>query len=429
MREDVASRTPAPSRRSRRRSSVAPKTGGMSRRPSPLLVIVAVSALVGPAAPAIAAALDTTIKSGPSGLIASRTVTFRFTSNVSSVAFQCKLDASGWSPCASPKSYTKLSQGRHTFRVRANNGRAVDSTPAVRTFTVDTVKPQTTIQSGPSGETNDPTPSFTFSSSEPGTFQCKLLTSTFRKCSSPYVPASPLPDGTHTFKVRARDRAGNLDPTPASRSFSVERVLTADLAGARAAIAHYFPNKLVMDVPPICVATTSEVLIDCPGGSELPASDQLAIASSRTVVEVAPNQYHATITSDVASLRAVAVTWPAATMATECGLAMTSAHGDNPVWTVTVPLTIGPDPTSPESGENRARYSGLDVTGVEPHDWGITTWGEQYQPACGQGHFSSDFVAAIYESILDAHLSAVGNPLCAVTGPAHLGPCPEPASP
>lgn len=393
----------------------------MSCHRSPFLVILAASALVGSAGAALAGGLNTTIRSGPSGLLASRTATFRFASNIPSATFQCKLDGSGWSSCASPKTYTKLAQGQHTFRVRAKKRDSVDRTPAVRTFTVDTVKPQTTIGSGPSGEINEPSPSFTFSSSEPGSFQCRLLTPSFSKCASPYTPASPIADGSYAFQVRARDMAGNLDPTPASRSFTVERLLTADLAGAEAAAALYFPGELVMDAPP-CVVTTSEAIIDCPGGVELPASEQLSITSDRSVLETSPNNYDVTITSDVATLRAVEVGWPAATMSVECALAMTSAYGDTPSWTITMDLSFG---TDSGSGRPNVSYSGLDVSGVEPEDWGISSWGEVFQP-CGQGHFNSVFVADVYESILNTYLSEIGNPLCAVTGPEYLGPCPPP---
>jgi hypothetical protein len=82
--------------------------------------------------------------------------------------------------------------------------------------------PATTITSGPSGATNDPTPTFTFSSSEAGsTFQCKLDTGAYSACTSPKTTAN-LADGPHTFYVRATDPAGNTDPTPAARSFTVE---------------------------------------------------------------------------------------------------------------------------------------------------------------------------------------------------------------
>jgi hypothetical protein len=87
---------------------------------------------------------------------------------------------------------------------------------------VDTTPPQTTIESGPSGPTSDSTPTFTFSSSEPGSsFECRVDAPTFAPCGPPYTSA-PLGDGAHVFEVRAKDGAGNADPSPASRSFAVD---------------------------------------------------------------------------------------------------------------------------------------------------------------------------------------------------------------
>jgi len=387
-----------------------------SRRPR-LIATLAASVLVVAVAPALAATLSTTITSGPQGLIASRTATFRFKSNVADATFQCKLDAGAWSACASPRKYSELSQGQHTFRVRAREGASVDPTPAARTFKVDTVKPQTTILTGPSGVTDELTPSFTFSSSEAGTFQCRLLSSSsFTTCSSPFVPASPLNDGDYNFQVRARDKAGNVDSTPASRSFTVERLLVPGVEAARAVAELYFPDDLVMDVPPNCVTSSNETKIDCPAGTPLAPSDQLSITSDRTVDEVSPNNYDVTITSDVSTLRSVAVSW----LSVDCAVALTSAYEDVPTWTVTMDLTFD---TDPGSGEPRVTYSNLDVSGVEPTDWGIQSWGE-VQQVCGQGHFDSAFVADAYAYMLTTYLDQMGNPLCAVTGPEYLGECP-----
>ncbi|MGH2983145.1 MAG: trypsin-like serine protease [Solirubrobacterales bacterium] len=90
----------------------------------------------------------------------------------------------------------------------------------------DTDPPETTIGSGPSGPTNDPTPTFGFSSDEPGSsFQCRFDADPFGPCSGPgasHTPAAPLADGAHAFEVRATDPANNDDPTPASRSFTVD---------------------------------------------------------------------------------------------------------------------------------------------------------------------------------------------------------------
>jgi Ca2+-binding RTX toxin-like protein len=87
---------------------------------------------------------------------------------------------------------------------------------------VDTSTPQTTIDSGPSGTTNDPTPTFAFSSSKAGSsFECRVDSGAYSACDSPHTTAR-LGDGSHTFAVRATDSAGNPDPTAARRSFRVD---------------------------------------------------------------------------------------------------------------------------------------------------------------------------------------------------------------
>jgi len=82
--------------------------------------------------------------------------------------------------------------------------------------------PQTAITSGPSGTVGSASASFAFSSSEAGsTFQCKLDGGAWSGCSSP-KSYSGLADGGHAFSVRATDAAGNADPTPATRSWTVK---------------------------------------------------------------------------------------------------------------------------------------------------------------------------------------------------------------
>jgi hypothetical protein len=62
---------------------------------------------------------------------------------------------------------------------------------------------------------------FRFASSEPGSrFSCKLDKQKFRACTSPKTYRKLKP-GKHVFRVKARDRAGNLDATPAVRRFKI----------------------------------------------------------------------------------------------------------------------------------------------------------------------------------------------------------------
>jgi len=85
---------------------------------------------------------ETTIdpNTGPTGTVASTSASFSFSSSKPNSTFKCSLDGSAFSGCASPKNYPgPLSQGDHTFRVRAIDATGTpDSTPASRTWTVVT---------------------------------------------------------------------------------------------------------------------------------------------------------------------------------------------------------------------------------------------------------------------------------------------------
>ena len=47
-----------------------------------------------------------------------------------------KLDSRPYDPCASPRTTRRLSNGGHTFRVRATDPNGTDPTPALRSFRV-----------------------------------------------------------------------------------------------------------------------------------------------------------------------------------------------------------------------------------------------------------------------------------------------------
>ena len=179
-----------------------------------------------------AAPPDTTIDSGPSGTIATDQATFTFSGTPASdtAKIQCRIDSEPFTDCTSPKTFTGLTDGPHTAEFRAEDAAGnQDPTPATRTFTVDTTPPDTTIDSGPTGTTGDATPTFEFSSEPGATFECRVDTDAFSSCSSPETVAS-LTDGPHTFEVRAIDPAGNTDPSPATRSFTVDTTVTVDKA-------------------------------------------------------------------------------------------------------------------------------------------------------------------------------------------------------
>jgi hypothetical protein len=87
---------------------------------------------------------------------------------------------------------------------------------------VDTIAPETTINTTPPSLSSTTSASFSFGSNESGAlFQCSLDGAAFVNCTSPRSYGG-LADGEHAFQVRARDAAGNIDQTPASYGWTVD---------------------------------------------------------------------------------------------------------------------------------------------------------------------------------------------------------------
>jgi hypothetical protein len=87
--------------------------------------------------------------------------------------------------------------------------------------------PQTSVNSGPSNgsSTADNTPTYGLSADEPSSFGLSVDGGPFGPCNASCdVPA--LTDGTHTLRFRARDNDehGNVDPTPALRTVTIDTI-------------------------------------------------------------------------------------------------------------------------------------------------------------------------------------------------------------
>ena len=81
----------------------------------------------------------------------------------------------------------------------------------------------TTIVSAPTNPTATGSAQFAFTSTSPtATFECALDNTTFASCASP-TSFADLPDGSHTFAVRATD-SGATDPTPAVFFWTVDTI-------------------------------------------------------------------------------------------------------------------------------------------------------------------------------------------------------------
>lgn len=143
--------------------------------------------------------------------------------------YTCSLDGAMPAACggtaAGAVTYPSLAEGRHQLVVVAFDAAGNASPPASYAWAVDRTPPQTTISSGPSGVANERAGAFAFAASEPGsTFGCRLDGQSFASCTSPFAFAG-LADGQHVFQVTAIDAAGNADPTPAARTWTVDTSL------------------------------------------------------------------------------------------------------------------------------------------------------------------------------------------------------------
>src|SRR5215207_8710632 len=80
---------------------------------------------------------DTTITSGPTGIVSSTSATFEFSSTEAGSSFACSLDGAAYQSCTSPKSYSGLAATTHTLSVRATDPAGnTDATPATQTWTI-----------------------------------------------------------------------------------------------------------------------------------------------------------------------------------------------------------------------------------------------------------------------------------------------------
>jgi hypothetical protein len=82
-----------------------------------------------------------TITGTPANPTASTSATFTFTGAPPGGTYQCRLDAAAFANCTSPKTYTGVATGTHTFRVLAMDKNKKVSDPVSFTWTVDATPP------------------------------------------------------------------------------------------------------------------------------------------------------------------------------------------------------------------------------------------------------------------------------------------------
>lgn len=161
------------------------------------------------------------ITSGPDGPTDQRTATFEFTSVTSGVQFQCSLDGGAFTACVSPKTYSNLTDGQHTFEVRAALNGQSPGKASQRQWTVDTGAPVVTIDAAPSGTISSHDVSVSFHGNKPNLdFTCQLDSGPPTPCTSPWE-GTGLADGPHTLTISATDQLGNASKIPASATWTI----------------------------------------------------------------------------------------------------------------------------------------------------------------------------------------------------------------
>ena len=171
---------------------------------------------------------DTTITSENESPTRFSSISITFRSSELGSTFECALDQANFGSCESPANYSELSDGNHTFSVRAiDTSGNVDPTPKNFSWEIDTTPPETLIQSKPKNITNATVANFSFTSNETGSsFQCAIdapdaNNPAFEDCTSPII-YSDLVEGVHNIKVRAIDAVGNVDDSPAEFQWEVD---------------------------------------------------------------------------------------------------------------------------------------------------------------------------------------------------------------
>jgi alpha-tubulin suppressor-like RCC1 family protein len=151
----------------------------------------------------------TTIDSGPAeGSTSGPAASVGFSSaDLDLDHFECSLDGDDFSACTSPKNYTNLHDGPHSFTLQAFDGLG-NQTQQTRNWMVDATAPSITIDSSPPSLTNSPIADLTFSTEPGATTQCQLDGGAFASCSSPFEYTG-LSEGGHRFHVVATDAYGN----------------------------------------------------------------------------------------------------------------------------------------------------------------------------------------------------------------------------
>ena len=214
-------------------------------------------------------------------------------------------------------STTAVADGAHELRVDVVDG-AGNAVATTRAVIVDNTPPDTMITAGPSSDIQATTAGFTITGADALTPVAQLqfawrldggAWSTFSPTAR--VDVAALVEGAHVFEAKARDLAGNEDPTPARRDFTVR------LGGVRVTITQPTGGASL----PAGIALVRGT-VNAPGAVVVTANGVPALVQGTTFAALIPVDENTTSITAIAS----------------SGDATTSA---------TVSISVAPGPSSP----------------------------------------------------------------------------------
>lgn len=165
---------------------------------------------------------ETVLLWAPAPYVSDGTQTVSFVAVPSDAPVECRLGDDPFVACSSPQQFAGLAEGAYRFEARAKDAQGrIDPSPLVVEWTVDRTPPETEITAGPEHPVHG-TAAFTFTSTEPdGSYECAFDSQAYKACrSGDPLDLKGLSPGEHSLRVRATDRAGNTDPSGATRTFS-----------------------------------------------------------------------------------------------------------------------------------------------------------------------------------------------------------------
>ena len=333
------------------------------------------------------------ISGRPANPTTSRSATFNVTT-APDTTLECQLTPGAtWAPCTPPLTFASLVDGTYTFQTRSIDSAGNISSPTSSTWTVDNVPPTGTavVASGPAAQTASSVATFQFSYGADGTGAlCSLDGAAFAPCATP-VTIPHVDEGSHTFRIKPVDAAGNVGANITTYTWDVF-IPTTPPPG---------PVGITIDGGATWIASSSAVIdIIWPAGTRY--------------IELSNDAGFATVTRHAITTQLAWDLLPGSGQRTvyarflDVAAAQISTSQD----------AVGVDPTAPGISAIEATWSGAGTVLVTPTmsdtDSGVASWQATTDPAnpgavIGVGTRSATIAAAAGATIYVRAIDGAGN--------------------